>query len=550
MKDAIEGLRITRLDHHGIVAGVIDDLGLVCSINERIQKDKNGLEEISPGEAIKGMILNGLGFVSKPLSLTPEFFKHKAISELFEKEIDAEDFNRHKLGRTLDQIHNYGCELLFSELAYLSCQKEAIDIRFNSEDTTSFAVTGAYDRDSDEHTVKITHGYSKDHRADLKQVVHELMVSQDGGVPLMMRSWDGNESDSSIFKLRAKELVEKFKESEIARYLIADSKLYDEENAQNLSQLSYITRIPSRLKQEQAAIKEALSSNTWVSLNKTNKYYCKEIIHYGIPQRWLVVYSESAAHRAEKYIQRKVPKEYEEISKKLLKLSKQEFSCKHDAEVAFKETTKSLRYHNTTISSIQEISYYSGKGRPKKSETPSTIKYTITSTIQADSQKITSVQQQKSCYVIGSNIENNQLTNEEVIAAYKRQNDSIENKGFKFLKDSLFFVSSFFVKKPSRIMGLLFIMTLSLLVYSIAQRRLRNYLKNNNEQLPNQIKQPTESPTLRWIFQLMEGVNIVTLFLEGKRRKFVEGLTDLKQKIIKCFGYAVQKIYLCQEVLT
>jgi transposase len=31
------------------------------------------------------------------------------------------------------------------------------------------------------HAIRIPHGYSKDHRPDFKQVVLELMVSQDGG---------------------------------------------------------------------------------------------------------------------------------------------------------------------------------------------------------------------------------------------------------------------------------------------------------------------------------------------------------------------------------
>jgi hypothetical protein len=31
-------------------------------------------EEISAGEAVAGMILNGLGFANRPLSLTPQFF--------------------------------------------------------------------------------------------------------------------------------------------------------------------------------------------------------------------------------------------------------------------------------------------------------------------------------------------------------------------------------------------------------------------------------------------------------------------------------------------
>ena len=34
----------------------------------------------------------------------------------------------------------------------------------------------------------------------------ELMVAQDGGVPMASKSWDGNVSDSQIFKERAEAL--------------------------------------------------------------------------------------------------------------------------------------------------------------------------------------------------------------------------------------------------------------------------------------------------------------------------------------------------------
>ena len=58
-------LEIKRLDHLGIIAGVIKDLKLIESIDQRLQKDKNGQEMITPGEAIAGMIMNGLGFSEK-----------------------------------------------------------------------------------------------------------------------------------------------------------------------------------------------------------------------------------------------------------------------------------------------------------------------------------------------------------------------------------------------------------------------------------------------------------------------------------------------------
>ena len=60
----------------------------------------------------------------------------------------------------------------------------------------------------------------------------------------------------------------------------------------------------------------------------------------------------------------------------------------------------------------------------------------------------------------------NELSDAEVVAAYKQQQQM--ERGFRFLKDPLFFASSLFLKNPKRIMVLLMVMLLSLLVYGIA----------------------------------------------------------------------------------
>src|ERR687887_67691 len=213
-------IRVERLDHLGVIASVIKGLGLIPMINARLVPDEQ--EEITPGEAMAGMILNGLGFANRPLSLTPQFFANKPLDLLFREGVCAEMFNRFKLGRTLDEVHAYGCDLLFSELALAVCAHEGIDRRFNHLDTTSFALTGEYLPDSDEQAITITHGHSKDYRPDLKQAVLELMVSQDGGVPCVSKSWDGNTSDTVIFQERAAALLATLQQSPTPRYLVAD----------------------------------------------------------------------------------------------------------------------------------------------------------------------------------------------------------------------------------------------------------------------------------------------------------------------------------------
>ena len=73
-------MQIERLDHYGVVAGVIDDFGIVEMIDEMLGSDKQ--EEISMGDAVKGMFINGLGFSDKPMSLTPLFFEQVASGSL------------------------------------------------------------------------------------------------------------------------------------------------------------------------------------------------------------------------------------------------------------------------------------------------------------------------------------------------------------------------------------------------------------------------------------------------------------------------------------
>jgi transposase len=109
----MEAVRVERLDHLGLIASVINDLGLVNMIDARLKPDEQ--EAITPGEAVKGMILNGLGFANRPLSLTPQFFAGKPLDLLFRPGVEADTFNRFKLGRTLDEVNTYGCDLLLSE---------------------------------------------------------------------------------------------------------------------------------------------------------------------------------------------------------------------------------------------------------------------------------------------------------------------------------------------------------------------------------------------------------------------------------------------------
>ncbi len=330
-------MKIKRLDHHGIVAGVIDDLKLVELLDQHLPQDEK--LEISPGEAVKGMIMNGLGFSNRPLSLSPQFFTNLPMEHLFRQGVQASHFNRHKLGCTLDQCYDFGCENLFARLSYQACQLEQVDTQFHSLDMTSYSLTGRYDRLSDEEKadsipIQVKHGYSKDHRSDLKQVVQEMIVSQDGGVPLACKNWDGNASDSKIFKARAKALVQSFKSSTAPQYCVADSKLYHKDNAEFMANIRYITLVPSTVKLEREHIAEALRGNGWTSINENYRYQSINVEHMDIMQRRVIVYSTAAHERAKKTVTRQVDKAHAALKKALFHLQAQRFACETDASRA------------------------------------------------------------------------------------------------------------------------------------------------------------------------------------------------------------------------
>ena len=322
---------IERVDHHGIVAGIIHDLDLIRTIDSCVGVDKD--EKVTTGEAMAAMIINGLGFTDRPLSLVPQFFENCPLDLLFRPGVCADDFNRFKLGRALDKAFNFGVTRLFSVVASSACRQEGVVQNGLHLDTTSFSLSGEYIPDLDEHAVNITHGHSKDHRPDLKQVVLEMMVSSDGGVPTFIKAWPGNASDSKIFQKRACALLDGLKNGDELGMLYADSKLYSEKNAENLGAIDFATRIPesNRLARDTISQALAVSTSQWESPTPERRMLAIDVEHFGMAQRWIVVQSETSKNRAKKTVSRRVAKEEAELKKALYHLQAQRFSCQDDA---------------------------------------------------------------------------------------------------------------------------------------------------------------------------------------------------------------------------
>lgn len=58
------------LDHLGLVAGMFDELGMGEIIDQATQQHPE-MRDLTVGEAVKAMVLNGLGCITQALYLVP-----------------------------------------------------------------------------------------------------------------------------------------------------------------------------------------------------------------------------------------------------------------------------------------------------------------------------------------------------------------------------------------------------------------------------------------------------------------------------------------------
>ncbi len=186
------------LDHHEIVAGVCDRTQLVKRVDAVVGPTDR---KVSVGQVTKAMVLNGLGFVGRPLYLTPEFFRNKPVDLLIGPGIEADDLNDDSVGRALDALFEAEVAEVFASVALPAVREVGIALNALHVDSTSFALHGEYELAPDEEAqaIEIVHGYSRDHRPDLKQAVLALICTHEGGLPIWLRALSGNEADKTSF---------------------------------------------------------------------------------------------------------------------------------------------------------------------------------------------------------------------------------------------------------------------------------------------------------------------------------------------------------------
>ncbi len=528
-----------NMDHLGIVATVCKEIGLANEIDRIVGVDPR--QKVTCGEAVTAMVLNALGFVDRPLYLFPEFMATKPVEILIREGLKAEDFNDDVLGRTLDKLYRAGPEAVFMQITANAYREYSG--RFFHNDTTSISLQGEYEHeegDLDAVPIQITHGYSKDGRPDLKQFVISLVMSDD--LPVFIQALSGNASDKNHFREIAKEygasLKEKWGEDKI---WVWDSAFYSEKNIKEISpSYKWITRVPETLSEAKELIENSdLEKMRSTSLNGY-RLFSTEVEYGGVKQRWIVVFSEKAFMREKKTLEKKIEKEKEKVEKEVWHFSNQDFCSADDGLKALRELEKTWKYHRVKGIEVVEKRKRKGggRGRPENGEELQRF-YHIKASFEEDEGAIRKEMLRSGKFIVATNeLESEKLSDEEALKAYKEQQHA--ERGFRFLKDPLFFASSMFLKNESRIVAMVMIMGLALMVYSLAEHKLREALVKEDETIPDQRKKPTKKPTMRRVFQVFDGISVLYM---GSEMVKVLNLRPIHAKILRLLGREYERIY-------
>jgi transposase len=468
----------------------------------------------------------------------PAYFADKPVERLLGVGIKAEHINDDALGRCLDKLYDYGVSALYQDLSEKVVHHLGLPCSSVHLDSTSFHVDGEYDVESDSKAIRLTKGYSRDHRPDLNQVILNLITENQAGIPVYMQACSGNINDSERFKKLVKSHVSSLKAAQRSRYLVADAALYVADTIQSLQEQGqfFITCVPQKLIEAKSLIKNQSQlmlepfcegySGAWVNSN-----------YSGVAQKWLFIRSAQATKREKHTVQKNVLKSSEQSMKSFNKLCRQIFACEQDAKKALVRWIEEQDYIQVFDIKIIEDLVYQGRGRPKHDAQGEKV-YQVSGQLATSIQKKETKEEETGCFIIATNDIDTPLTMDEFLSLYKSQ-QSVE-RGFRFLKSPDFLTSSLFLKKPERIEALLMVMTCSLMIYAALEHLIRTKLREKEMFFPNMKKKPTQNPTAKWVFSCFTGIHELSV---GVDIKVILNLNDKQKIILNCLGERFWGVY-------
>lgn len=155
-----------------------------------------------PSARMLSLLVHNILIDHQPLYAVPAWAARRVPEHLGLSPEQADALNDDRIGRALDHFHDADRASLLTALVRRAVDAFEIDLTEFHQDTTTVTFSGVYTNQPDpaqpNRAPRITFGYNKDHRPDLKQLLYSVTICSDGAVPLHAKTYDGNTTDDAV----------------------------------------------------------------------------------------------------------------------------------------------------------------------------------------------------------------------------------------------------------------------------------------------------------------------------------------------------------------
>ncbi len=560
-----------------ILEHYIKRMGVVSIIDRMVPSHMN--RKISHGEAVAALMIYTLNN-GRALYRMEKWAEDTAILNAVFPDYQPGDWTDDRLGDTLEALYKCGLEGIQGSVSVNVIKEFGLDLSQIHYDPTSVSLWGTYDAETGQPAIVITFGYSKAHRSDLKQVVVGAAVTGDGGVPIISGTHDGNTSDSVLpvsYWERLRQVTDKS-----SFCFIGDCKMASEENMGRIcSKEGKILATMPMTTSEQKNLTEKIKSGElkfgYVDIESEEKLRPvyekltdrpgnrkkkepKEPDTYESWEESLEIKDDKGeAHTLRKLVirsgrlsrlkaltrERHMEKAEKEFKSLCGRLNKYKLKTHGAIEAAANNVLADCKVKNLMGFAIEEkkevVRKKVGRGKPgPNSKYTKEEKVTYGLKFWRKKEAIEEKALLDGIFLMVTNQDAENWPVSRMLSVYKQQFKVERN--FSVLKGPLA-VSPMLLEKSEKICSMMFVMTLTLQLYTLIQRQAALEIAKRNFPLeglmPNRIR--TWRPQTDKLLAAFDNINLVEFLNDDGSSSHVTSLNALQTEILQLIGVPVKK---------
>ena len=445
-----------------------------------------------PTSVTLGALVTNLLLARRPLYALPDWAARCVPEHLGLRADQAGLLGDDRLGRALDRLYRADRASLLTALVVRAVREFDIRLEQMHNDTTTVTFSGIYHNqqpaEQRDRPPRITFGYNKDHRPDLKQLLFSITVSADGAVPVHCKTHDGNVTDDQVHIETWSFLRELVGHADFL--YVADCKLCTRDNMSHIAsrQGRFLTVLP-RTRAEDCCFRDSLRGHppAWREICREpnpRRRDGPDVVYDGVESRqrsaegYRVLWYRSSQKRDEDCAQRQARLERARAWLEGLRAPGRRpfrtYAKAHRAGVEVLQREGAERWLRVRVAAaVQETFHQVGPGRPGPDTQYRRIEArTYRVHFDEDGAAVAADALADGLFPLVTNDES--LGLEEALAKYKYQ--PFVEKRHEQLK-SVFGVAPVWLKSPRRVAALLWLYFVVELVQALVEREVRRQMR-------------------------------------------------------------------------